>query len=137
MSTQTVYKKYKETQVKTANQGKLVVMLYQGAIKYLRIAKKHINEDNINEANNALIRAQDIIIELNSTLDEEKGGELAQNLSSLYDYMKRRLIEANIKKDKDLIDEVEELLSGLLESWKKIINTSNDSSQKQNFKGSI
>src|SRR6056297_620150 len=134
MSAQTAYKKYKETQVKTANQGKLVIMLYQGAIKFLRLAKRHISENNISQANEALIRAQDIINELNSTLDEQKGGEIARNLSSLYVYMKRRLMKANLKKDVEIIDEVEELLSGLLESWKQIVNNPNNQNKAEDIK---
>ena len=133
MSTQTAYKKYKETQVKTANQGKLIIMLYQGAIKFLRFAKKSIKEHDINQANEALIRAQDIITELNTTLDEEKGGDIARNLSSLYVYMKRRLMQANLKKDTEIIDEVEDLLTGLLDSWKEVATKTNNKNKVEDM----
>jgi len=120
MSAQTAYKEYKEVQVNTANREKLLIMLYQGCIKFLRFAKKSINEENIEAANNYIIRSQDIIRELMNTLDREKGGEIADNLYNLYDYMNRQLIEANIKKDAEKVELVEEMMLELLESWQQI-----------------
>ncbi len=132
MSPQLAYQQYKEVQVKTANQGKLIIMLYQGAIKFLRLAKKYIELEDIEKTNHNLIKAQNIINELNATLDKEKGGEIAENLSNLYNYMNRKLIEANIKKDTEDIEIVEELMEGLLTSWQEIINNSKNYSGKNN-----
>lgn len=129
MSVQTAYKQYKEVQVKTANKGKLLIMLYQGAIKFMRLAKTYIRDNNISEANENLIKAQNIVNELNATLDQERGGEIARNLSSLYNFMNRRLIEANIKKEIEPIEEVEEIMMGLLESWEEIINKNKSKNQ--------
>ena len=120
MSAQTAYKEYKEVQVNTANREKLLIMLYQGCIKFLRFAKKSIEEENIEAANNYIIRSQDIIRELMNTLDREKGGEIADNLYNLYDYMNRQLIEANIKKNAEKVELVEEMMLELLESWQQI-----------------
>jgi len=117
------YQQYKETQVKTANQGKLLIMLYAGVVKSLRIAKKAMEEDNIEEVNKSLKKAHDIINELKSTLDFEKGGEIAENLDALYDYMNRQLIAANIQTNPNLIDEVIELVKGLHETWEEVIKT--------------
>jgi flagellar protein FliS len=121
MSAQTAYKEYKEIQVNTANREKLLIMLYQGCIKFLRFSKKGIEENNIEAANNYIIRAQDIIRELMNTLDRENGGEIADNLYNLYDFMYRELVTANIKKDVVKIETVEEMMIELLESWQQII----------------
>lgn len=130
MSAQTAYKKYKEVQVNTANRGKLLIMLYQGCIKFLRVAKKSIENEDIQGANNYIIRSQDIIRELMNTLDRENGGELADNLYNLYDFMNRQLIEANVKKDIEKLEVVEDLMLELLESWQEIVNNQNQSNEK-------
>ncbi|MFW6295192.1 MAG: flagellar export chaperone FliS [Halanaerobium sp.] len=122
MSAQTAYREYKQIQVKTANREKLLIMLYQGCIKFLKFSKKSIEENNIEAANNYILRSQDIIRELMNTLDREKGGEIADNLYNLYDFMYRELIIANIKKDAEKIEMVEEMMSELLESWQQIAN---------------
>jgi len=122
MPGQTAHKQYKQVQVKTANKGKLVVMLYQGCVKFLRLAKKSMKENNTEDANNYIIRSQDIIRELMNTLDRDKGGEVATNLYSLYDFMIRNLIEANVDKDVEKIEEVEDMMLELLDSWKQIVN---------------
>ena len=120
MPGQTAHKQYKQVQVKTANKEKLLIMLYQGCIKFLRLAKKSIEEEDIQGANNYIIRSQDIIRELMNTLDREKGGEIATNLYSLYDFMNRQLIEANVNKDVEKIEVVEDMMMELLDSWKQI-----------------
>ena len=122
MPGQTAHKQYKQVQVKTANKGKLVVMLFQGCVKFLRLAKKSIDEENIDDANNYIIRSQDIIRELMNTLDMEKGGDVAGNLYQLYDFMIRKLIEANVDKDAEKIEFVEDMMLELLDSWKQIVN---------------
>jgi flagellar protein FliS len=120
MSAQTAYKEYKEIQVNTANREKLLIMLYQGCIKFLRFSKKSIEEGNIEAANNYIIKSQDIIRELMNTLDRENGGEIADNLYNLYDFMYRELVTANIKKDSAKIEVVEEMMIELLDSWQQI-----------------
>jgi len=122
MGVQAAYQQYKEVQVKTANNGKLVLMLYQGIIKFLRLAKKHIEDGNMVGANENLIKAQNIINELSANLDREKGGEIAQNLYNLYQFMNRNLIQANIKKEIEPIEIVEGMMIELLETWKQIVN---------------
>lgn len=107
-------------QVETASQGRLIIMLYDGALKNLRIAQNSITQKNINGAHNSLIKAQDIIRELNGTLNLN-AGEIASNLRNLYLYMLERLVEANVNKDAEKVDEVIELLSTLKEAWDSII----------------
>ena len=136
MPNQAAYQQYKQVQVKTANRGKLLVMLYQGCIKFLRLAKKSIEEEDIENANNYIIRSQDIIRELMNTLDREKGGELADNIYNLYDFLNRQLIEANVNKDIDKISVVEEMMLELLESWEQIVSGNGDEEEPQlNVKG--
>ena len=120
MPKQAAHQQYKQIQVKTANKGKLVVMLYQGCIKFLKLAKESIENEKLEEANNYIIRSQDIISELMNTLDMERGGEIASNLYQLYDFMNRKLIDANVKKDKKKLEIVENMLLELLDSWKQI-----------------
>ena len=126
MPGQTAHKQYKQVQVKTANKEKLLIMLYQGCIKFLRLAKKSINNDNIEGANNYIIRSQDIIQELMNTLDMEKGGDISNNLYQLYDFMNRQLIKANVNKDVEKIEVVEVMMKELLDTWKEAIQKVNE-----------
>ncbi len=118
-SNEMAQQQYLKTGVETASQPKLIIMLYQGAVKFLNLAEKMIKEENYEKSNNHLIRVQTIVNELRVSLDREKGGEVAENLDSLYDYMHNRLIKANIEKDLEIIDEVRKILQELLESWKE------------------
>ena len=97
-------------------------MLYQGTIKFLRLAKKHIEDGNMAGANENLIKAQNIINELSANLDREKGGKIAQNLFDLYQFMNQNLIQANIRKEIEPIDVVEGMMIDLMETWKQIVN---------------
>ena len=112
------YAQYKNTQIQTATPGQLILLLYEWGIKFCKLAKGSIEENNIMTANNYIIKAQDIVSELMSSLDMKSGIEIANNLYSLYDYMLTRLIDANLKKDVDALDEVQKLLEELRDSWK-------------------
>ncbi len=111
------YDAYKETQIKTADSLKLIVMLYDGAIKFLNGALEFLKEKRYDRVNTNIIKAQDIIAELLLSLDLENGGEIAKNLQSLYLYMNKRLLEGNISKKPEPIQEVIKLLSNLREAW--------------------
>lgn len=111
--------KYKETQIKTANQGKLIVMLYDGAIRFLNAAREAIRDNRIEECHNKVTRAQDIIMELLLSLNME-AGDIAHKLYNLYIYMNKRLIEANIYKKVEPIEEVLKMLTELKEVWAQI-----------------
>ncbi|HBS05778.1 MAG TPA: flagellar export chaperone FliS [Leptospiraceae bacterium] len=115
------YDAYKDTEIQTANQGKLIVMLYDGAIRFLRIAQDNLNPRTYDVANTNIIKAQDIITELMLSLNME-GGEVAQNLFNLYAYMKKRLLEANMAKDSAVIDEVIKLIEPLKSAWEEVLN---------------
>lgn len=132
------FDKYKETQINTANQGKLIVMLYDGAIKFLNIAIENMQPRTYDIANTNIIKAQDIITELMLSLNMNEGGEISRNLFNLYAYFKKSLLDANIKKDKEIIKHVLKLLKDLREAWDKI-SASEAKSDKANLgsKGSF
>jgi flagellar protein FliS len=113
---------YKEIQIKTANQIRLIVMLYDGAIRHINLALDAFAEGHrrYDVINNHVIASQDILSELMSALDFEKGGVLAKNLFSLYSFMTRRLLEGNLQKDPAPIAEVKKLLGELREAWDEI-----------------
>ena len=102
---------YRETTLATQNKGRLIVMLYDGAIKFLRQAIKDMEAQDYEAKGNNIVKAQNIIMELNSVLDMETGGEIARNLRSLYNFMHGHLGQANIKCDSQKINEVINLLT--------------------------
>lgn len=109
------YQQYKENAILTASPEELVLMLYNGILRFIEEAKMAIEKKDFNKANNSILRAQDILTELMLTLDMNY--EISKNLYSLYDYMKRRLIEANIKKDIKILDEVSGFVYDLKQTW--------------------
>ncbi|MCG1026404.1 MAG: flagellar export chaperone FliS [Dehalobacter sp.] len=108
---------YRQAAVETASPDKLLIMLYTGAIKFLRLAEKALEENRYEEANNSLVRVGDIINELNTTLDMEAGGEIAVNLRSLYDFYYGEVVKANIKKDPDYLRPVIEFFEAFRDMW--------------------
>ena len=118
--------KYLENSVNTASPSKLVEMLYQNSIERLEKTKILIKNKNLSEANKQIIRVQDIITELNVSLDLKAGGDISQNLRSLYNYMNRRLVEANIKKDLEILEEVKTMIKDLLDTWREAMIKAKD-----------
>ena len=113
-------KTYQETAITSQTRGKLIVMLYDGAIKFLKLAIKEIESKDPEAKGEYISKAIDIIFELNTVLDTEAGGEIAMNLRKLYLFMGRHLTEANAKQDIGKIEEVINLLEDLNQSWKAI-----------------
>ena len=112
------YSQYKETQILTASPGKLLLMLYDGAISALEQTLEIIEDKSKYDlVNKNLLKAQEILGELLSSLDFEAGGEFATNLQSLYAYMIKRLMEGNFEKSKEPIHEVLKYIRELRESW--------------------
>ena len=95
-------------------------MLYDGAIKFLNISLEKMDPATYDVVNNNIIKVQDIITELLLSLNLKEGGEIATNLFNLYLYFKKRLLEANIKKDPEVIKEVLDHMKELRDSWDKI-----------------
>lgn len=115
------YQAYKKTQVSTASQGDLLVMLFEGAIRFSNQAIDAINESNLSVANEKLLRVQDIMTELTTSLKLDVG-PIADNLNRLYTYINQLLVEANIKKDTNLIEQAITLLTELCDTWREVVN---------------
>ncbi len=111
---------YQENAVTTQSPENLIVMLVDGAIRFLNKAIEELDAKNHGEKGKYITRALDIINELDVSLDMETGGDISQNLRSLYDFMRRHLNQANIKKDPEMIREVINILQDLNEGWKVV-----------------
>ncbi|EST10656.1 flagellar export chaperone FliS [Sporolactobacillus laevolacticus] len=123
------YKTYQQNSILTATPGELTLMLYNGCIKFIRQAKIAITEKNIEDKNKYLQKAQDIIRELMVTLDQKQ--QVAQSMMQMYDYMNRRLIEANIKNDLKILNEVEGLVTEFRDTWKQVIEITQKNQPKR------
>ncbi|MGG6433324.1 flagellar export chaperone FliS [Anoxybacillus sp. D401a] len=113
------YQSYQTNAVQTASPGELTLMLYNGCLKFIAQAKKAIEEKNIEARNTNLLKAQKIIQELMVTLNMEY--EVAKSMMTMYDYMYRRLVEANIKSDVTILEEVEGYVKEFRDTWKQVI----------------
>ena len=108
---------YQDTAVTTQTKGRLIVLLYDGAIKFMKLAIKELDAGNFEAKGQYIGRAQDIINELSAVLDTDAGGEIAANLRKLYCFMNTRLSEANTKCEPEKIAEVIALMEELNTSW--------------------
>ncbi len=95
-------------------------MLYEGAMKFMKLAIRELEAGNFDAKGRYIIKAQDIINELNTVLDTKAGGEIAGSLRKLYCFMSSRLSQANIKRDPEMIREVVGLMEELNRGWKAI-----------------
>ena len=111
---------YRKTNITTSDPVKLVIMCYEGAIDSLKLAKEKIKENDYEKKAKAIIKAQEIIDELLCSLDLEAGSTIAGNLSSLYNYMLRRIIHGDVNRDMSAIDEVIGMLNELLSAWREV-----------------
>ncbi|HML34223.1 flagellar export chaperone FliS [Sporomusa sphaeroides] len=106
---------YKNQQIMTASPEELTLMLYNGAIRFIAESMQALDRGNLEKANAANLRAQDIVREFMCTLDMQY--EISQNYYKLYDYIEYRLMQANIKKDKSQLEEAKNLLTELRDTW--------------------
>ncbi len=113
---------YKKQAIQTASPGKLIVMLYDGALKNVDMAMQAYKENAYEEKVNAIARSRAIILELIGSLDFERGGEIARNLQSLYVYILNRLSAADMNKDVKSLKEVRSILTQLRDAWITIVN---------------
>ena len=114
------YQQYRATKVQTAGSVDLVVMLYQGAVRFIRMGIEAIEREDSGATHTNLVRAQDIIVELLGSLNREAGGQIADQLAGVYDYCFRRLVLANVKKDADPAREVLRIMRDLGTAWQQI-----------------
>jgi flagellar protein FliS len=111
---------YKQQSILTATPGQLVVMLYDGCLRFLHQAAYAMREGNVTESGARLSRAEAIIEELLATLDLEKGGVVASRLQGIYVFCSKHLIEARLARDPEMIEKVSELLSELRDAWAQV-----------------
>lgn len=115
MVTANPYQQYQQSVINTSTPQELTLMLYNGLVKFLNLGIQAIDEKNMENAHNNIIKAQRIIEEFMSTLNMDY--DISKNLYSLYEYMNRRLIDANIKKDKEITEEVLGFAKELRDTW--------------------
>ena len=111
------YQKYKENSINTASKEEITLMLYDGCIKFMNLAQIGIQEKNTQKANENLIKAQNIITELDSTLNMDV--EISKNFHMLYDFALSRLIDANIQKKEEFVDDAKMVIVDLRDGWKE------------------
>lgn len=119
------YSAYLESRVLTASPLQLVHLAYEAAIEAIMEARGHLAEKRIAARVEAITKAQKIVIELKSTLDFQKGGELSKTLDGLYEYMLRRLNDGNLKQIDEPFAEVQQLMQTVDEAWREIASNEN------------
>lgn len=110
---------YQQNSVNTASKERLLLMLLDGLVKFIKQGLAGIEEKDIKKSNTNLTKAQSIVLELIASLNMEVGGEISRSLSLLYDYMHRRLVEANIRKDAEMAKEVLDFAEELKETFEE------------------
>ena len=133
MSTYSNYQNaYKKASVNTLDQNKLIIMLYDGAIKNANFAVQYMESGEIEKVHDSLIKTKNIVTELLATLNMDQGGEIAKNLKSLYSYMFSQLVEANMEKKSEPVLAVIDLLKELRGAWIQIREKKKPEEKKRN-----
>lgn len=117
---------YKNNTIQTASPSELTLMLYEGAIKFCNIAMVAIEKNEIKKASDNIIKAEKIIVEFRVTLDFKY--PVAKDFDLVYEYIYRRLVEANVKKDKEILEEALGYIRDMRDTWKKVVNQNRISS---------
>ena len=116
---------YRTLAVETASPGRLILMLFDGAVRFLSAAEAGFEIEELRERNEAinnnLVRVQNIVTELQRSLDLQKGGEFARNMYALYDFMSTQIMEANIRKDVEPVKTVSRLLGDIRDAWLEML----------------
>ena len=122
MALPNAYAQYNNSKVLTASPGELTLMLYEGAIKFCNIAILAVEQKDIEKAHIHITKVERIIDYLRQTLDMQY--PVAQDFDRIYSYLGQRLVEANIKKDAEILEEVNEHLRSVRDTWKEVMRTS-------------
>lgn len=113
------YNAYKTNSVNYASKDQLLLMLVEGAVKFAKIGRQAIIDKDVKKAHENIVKTQNIFYELMTTLDVSKGGEWSQGLMSIYEFIVKRLMDANIKKDVAIMDEVIPLIEDVKDTWEQ------------------
>lgn len=119
MYTANAYSTYKTNSVNYASKDQLLLMLVDGAVKFVKIGRQALIDKDIKKAHENIIKTQNIFYELMATLDVSKVGDWGQSLMSVYDFIVRRLVDANMKKDIAIMDEVIPLIQNVKDTWEE------------------
>lgn len=119
------HNEYKQNQVSTSSQGKLILMMYEGAAKFTTMAIKCMEDGDIAGKATYIRKTHDIINELSVSLDMKKGGEVTARLETLYQFILRQLTMANIKADRAALESILKVLEPLQDAWSQIFNDNN------------
>jgi len=123
------YAAYQQNSVTTASPGEVTLMLYNGCLKFIKQATLAIEDNNYQDKNTNIQKAQKIITELMITLNMDI--EISQNMSVMYEYMNHRLTEANVKNDASILKEVEGLVVEFRDTWKQVIQMNRQQQHRQ------
>lgn len=121
------YNVYKNNSVNYASKEQLLLMLLEGAVKFSKIAREAILNGNINQAHTNIIKTENIFMELMATLDINKGGDWAQDIYNIYDFIVQNLTKANLGKDIKILDETIELIIQVKDMWNEAYKVSKSS----------
>ncbi|SDB23365.1 flagellar export chaperone FliS [Eubacterium oxidoreducens] len=123
------YAAYANNKIMTASPAELTLMLYDGAIKFCNLAIAGVEEGDIMKAHNNIRKVENIISEFQATLNFKY--PVAKDFNNVYTYLKQRLTEANIKKDKEILAEILEHLRGMRDTWKEVMRMGKAGTTKQ------
>ena len=121
MVPQRFHNEYRQNEISTSSQGKLIVMMYEGALKFVTLAIEGIDNQDLSKKGKYINKAHDIINELSCALDMKKGGDVAQKLESLYQFILHQLTLANIKSDRKTLESIVNVITPLMEAWKELL----------------
>jgi flagellar protein FliS len=133
MTSLDAYQNNQENEILSAGPLELVEILYKAAIQSIEDARRHLQSNDIRERSNAISKAGAILNELAQSLDHEKGGDISKSLTELYDYMQRKLLQANMEQIEPPLVETCKLLETLLEGWQACSRTIPSSSYKSRY----
>lgn len=119
MALPNAYSQYNNSKILTASPAELTLMLYEGAIKFCNIAIMGIEQGDVMKAHTNIVKVENIIMEFQATLNHKYA--VAEDFDKVYNYIYSRLVEANIKKDKEILEEVLNHLRGMRDTWKEVM----------------
>lgn len=119
MALPNAYSQYNNSKILTASPAELTLMLYEGTIKFCNIAIMGIEQDDLMKVHTNIVKVENIIMELQATLNHKY--PIAEEFDKVYNYIYSRLVEANIKKDKEILEEVLVHLRGMRDTWKEVM----------------
>ena len=122
------HNQYRHNEIATSSQGKLIIMMYEGALKFVTLAIEGIDTKDLSKKGTYINKTHDIINELSCALDMNKGGDVAHKLESLYQFILHQLTLANIKSDRKALESIVNVLTPLKEAWEELLAKSNNGS---------